>query len=56
MRRGGERVGGGRTTENSCRGQKLLCNNREKCAAATCCPGSEGNLHRAWRLELKIEF
>ena len=38
-----------------CRGQKLLCNNREKCTAATCCPGREGNLHRTWRLELKIE-
>ena len=36
-----------------CRGQQLLWNNREKCTAATCCPGREGNLHRTWRLELK---
>ena len=57
--RGGRREDDGKLyllPNSPCRGQKLLCNNREKCAAATCCPGSEGNMHRAWRLELKIEF
>ena len=38
-----------------CRGQQLLWNKRETCTAATCGPGREGNLHRTWRLELKIE-
>ena len=39
-----------------CRGQQLLWNNLETCTAATCGPGREGNLHRTWRLKLKIDF
>ena len=58
-REGGRREDDGKLyllPNSPCRGQKLLCNNREKCIAATCCPEGESNLHRAWRLELKIEF
>ena len=41
---------------STCRGQQLLWNNLETCTAATCGPGREGNLHRTWRLKLKIDF
>ena len=37
-----------------CRGRKLLCNNREKCIAATCCPGREGNLTNLVRAQFEL--